>query len=146
MKVGPIRMIVFLLLALGAGWLGAYGANSWSEQKTKAQGIHNFVHHELDLSSTQQQQLSKLEADFAVKRKSLELSLRAANADLAAAMEAEHEYGPKVNSAIETVHERMGALQKATVEHVFDMRRLLTAEQQKAFDARVGNALTANLE
>ena len=146
MKVGPIRIIVFLLLALGAGWLGAYGANYFSQKNTEAQGIHNFVHHELDLSTTQQQELDKLEAEFAVKRKSLELSLRAANADLAAAMEAEHGYGPKVNSAIENVHGRMGSLQKATVEHVFNMRRLMTAEQQKAFDARVGNALTANLE
>jgi len=48
--------------------------------------------------------------------------------------------------AIEAVHENMGALQKATVEHIFNMRRLLTDEQQKAFDARVGNALTANQE
>ena len=59
-------------------------------------------------------------------------------------MDAEHEYGPKVNAAIETVHDRMGQLQKATVEHVFAMRRLLTPQQQQAFDARVGLALTTD--
>ena len=146
MKLSLFRIIALLLLALGAGWLGASGANYWMQQNTDTQGIHGFVHDELDLSDRQQQQLDRLEAEFAVRQKSLELSLRAANADLASAMEAEHQYGPKVGSAIETVHDRMGALQKATVEHVFNMRRLLTRQQQKAFDARVGKALTANPE
>ena len=36
----------------------------------------------------------------------------------------------------------MGALQKATVAHVFDMRAVLTPEQAKAFDAEVIAALT----
>lgn len=146
MKIGPVRFIMLLALALAAGWLGSYCANYWSQQDVETQGIHNFLHNELDLTDSQVAQLGALEADFAIKQKSLELSLRAANADLAAAMEAEHEYGPKVSSAIEAVHEKMGALQKATVEHVFNMRRLLTDKQQDAFDARVGNALTANQE
>lgn len=146
MKLGPGRILLFLALALVAGWLGSYCANYWSQRDVETQGMHSFVHHELNLTDGQVAQLEALEADFAIRQKSLELSLRAANADLAAAMEDEHEYGPKVSSAIEAVHAKMGALQKATVEHIFNMRRLLTDEQQKAFDARVGNALTANQE
>ena len=146
MKLTPVRIIILLALALAAGWLGSYCASYWSQRNVETHSIHSFVHDELDLTDSQLVQLEKLEANFTVKQKSLELSLRAANADLAAAMEAEHEYGPKVSLAIETVHEKMGALQKATVEHIFNMRRLLTDEQQKAFDARVGNALTANQE
>ncbi len=146
MKIGPVRIIMLTLLALAAGWIGAFGAGHWSRQDTQSQGIHGFVHGELDLSGDQKLALDELESGFAVRQKSLELSLRAANADLAAAMEQEHEYGPKVNAAIETVHDRMGQLQKATVEHVFAMRRLLTPDQQRAFDARVAGALTANPE
>ena len=146
MKLSPVRIIILLALAFAAGWLGSYCASHWPQQNVETQGFHGFVHDELDLTDSQLAQLEKLETDFAIKQKSLELSLRAANADLAAAMEAEHEYGPEVSLAIETVHEKMGALQKATVEHIFNMRRLLTDEQQIAFDARVGNALTANQE
>ncbi|MEH6759083.1 MAG: Spy/CpxP family protein refolding chaperone [Parasphingorhabdus sp.] len=80
--------------------------------------MHSFIHDELDLTDSQLTQLEALEAGFAVKQESLELSLRAANADLA--------------TAIEAVHHKMGALQKATVEHIFNMRRLLTDEQQKS--------------
>ena len=36
----------------------------------------------------------------------------------------------------------MGALQKATVAHVFDMRAVLTPQQARAFDAEVIAALT----
>src|SRR3546814_17345582 len=79
---------------------------------------------------------------FAVERARLEGSARAANARLAQAMENEHEYGPEVSAAIDEVHARMGDLQKATVRHVFDMREILDAEQQRQFDRKVSDALT----
>jgi len=84
------------------------------------------------------QALDELESKFGMKRRSVELSLRASNANLAAAMEEEHQYGPKVSQAIEGVHEQMGELQKVTIAHVFQMRLILTP----AFDRRVGDALS----
>ena len=57
-------------------------------------------------------------------------------------MEDEHENGPEVNAAIDDVHGKMGELQKATVQHVFDMREILTPEQQPLFDRKVSEALT----
>lgn len=144
MKVGPFRIALLILLALGAGFLGAVGANQWAAQNVDNTSLHSFVHDELELSDKQLQTLDEMEDKFSIKRRSLELSLRAANATLADAMDQEHEYGPKVASAIETVHERMGELQKATVQHVFEMRSILTPQQQEAFDQRVGDALTAD--
>lgn len=86
--------------------------------------------------------MESLEANFAVEQARLESSARAANARLAQAMEAEHEYGPEVGAAIDEVHERMGALQKATVRHVFAMREILDPDQQRRFDRQVSAALT----
>ena len=144
MKIGPLRIALLILLSLGAGYLGSLGASKWMSRTAESTSLHSFVHDELELSSEQLQSLEEMEDKFAVKRRSLELSLRAANATLAEAMDEEHEYGPKVSVAIETVHERMGELQKATVEHVFEMRGILTPDQRKAFDQRVSEALTAN--
>ena len=59
-------------------------------------------------------------------------------------MSEEHRYGPKVGAAIDQVHTRMGDLQKATIRHVFDMRGLLEANQQAAFDREVNKALTSD--
>ena len=42
------------------------------------------------------------------------------------------------------VHGQMGELQKATVQHVFDMREILEPEQQRLFDRKVSEALTSN--
>ena len=100
------------------------------------------MHDELTLTNEQKQRLETLEARFAVERARLEASARAANAQLAQAMEAEHEYGPGVGTAIDEVHARMGDLQKATVRHVFDMREILDPDQQRRFDQQVSKALT----
>jgi hypothetical protein len=144
MKFGPFRIAALIFLALGAGFLGSLAASKWSATNGDSTSLHGFVHHELNLSEGQMQNLDRIEDDFAVKHRTLELSLRAANSRLATAMDEEHEYGPKVASAIEDVHERMGDLQKATIAHVFEMRTLLTPDQQRAFDRHVSDALTAD--
>lgn len=143
MKMTLARIILLLVLAVAAGALGALASDRWMGETSKEGGLHDFVHEELDLTAAQEAQLDTIEEDFALERRRLELSLRAANADLAAAMEDEHEYGPKVSAAIDGVHASMGELQKATIRHVFEMRSLLDERQKRAFDRKVGNALTS---
>lgn len=145
MKLRPWAIGLILLLALGAGALGAALQTRWANE-AGSQGLHAFVHHELDLSDQQEQELERLETQFSLRRRALDLAMRAANADLAAAMESEHRYGPKVAQAIERVHAAMGDMQKATVEHVFAMRAILDAQQQREFDRRVSEALTQDSE
>ncbi|GGD60882.1 periplasmic heavy metal sensor [Croceicoccus mobilis] len=142
MKFGPLQLLMALVLAIAAGCLGAFAASEWREP-AKAQTLHAYVQEEFDLDAEQQARLDALHADFAVERKQMELALRAANSRLAAAMDEEKEYGPKVAMAIDEVHASMGDLQKATVRHVFAMRALLHADQQRLFDRRVAASLTS---
>lgn len=143
MRIGGLQILAAIVLAIAAGCLGAFAASEWRETG-RPQTLHDFVHEELNLDATQSASLARLEARFAAERKELDLSLRAANARLAAAMDEEHTYGPKVSGAIDDVHTRMGALQKATVRHVFAMRALLDPEQQRRFDRKVASSLTAD--
>ena len=136
-----LHIALAVLLAALAGSLGALGADRWANHDADT-GLHAFVHDELTLTNEQKQRLEALEARFAVERARLDASARAANAQLAQAMEAEHEYGPRVGAAIDKVHARMGDLQKATVRHVFDMREILDPDQQRRFDQQVSKALT----
>ena len=106
--------------------------------------LHALLHDQLDLDAAQHARLDALEARFAVRRKALELEMRADNAKLAAAIEAEHGYGPQVASAIDQSHMAMGQLQKETLEHVFAMRALLKPDQAPKFDEAVVKALTAD--
>lgn len=135
------HLVLAVLLAALAGCLGALAADRWSNNDTEG-SLHQFVHDELSLTADQEQRLDALEARFAVEQARLEASARAANAQLAQAMETEHEYGPEVSAAIDEVHARMGDLQKATVRHVFDMREILDPDQQLQFDRKVSAALT----
>ena len=104
--------------------------------------LHALLHDQLNLDPAQHAKLDALEAQFAVRRKALELEMRADNARLAAAIEAEHGYGPQVSSAIDQSHMAMGELQKETLEHVFAMRELLRPDQTAKFDGAVVKALT----
>src|SRR3546814_5423431 len=87
--------------------------------------------------------MDEIERRFAIRRQALELELRADNARLADAIQAEHGYGPAVGAAIDRSHQAMGELQKETLEHVFAMRAVLTPEQAAKFDATVVRARSA---
>ena len=104
--------------------------------------LHDVLHHKLALDATQEARLQILEQRFAVQRRAFELELRADNARLAEAIEAEHGNGPRVAAAVDQSHAAMGELQKATLAHIFAMRQLLRPNQTGQFDQAVVKALT----
>lgn len=133
-----LTLILTLLAAIGGTWIGARYIYDQRHQPS----LHEFVHEELELSPEQKQRLEVLEQDFAVRRRSREAELRAANAELARAIQAKHEYSPEVQAAVERFHDAMGELQKETILHVLAMRTVLTPDQALEFDKRIGEALT----
>lgn len=104
--------------------------------------LHDVLHHKLALDAGQKARLELLERQFAVQRRALELELKADNARLAEAMEAEHGNGPLVAAAVDRSHAVLGELQKATLSHIFAMRQLLRPDQTAPFDRAVVKALT----
>ncbi|NBC36425.1 periplasmic heavy metal sensor [Novosphingobium sp. FSY-8] len=140
------RGLLALAVALGfvAALAGTWVGRQWLAPPPTdgANDIHAFVHQRLDLDPAQTTRIEAIEADFAIRRRALEAELRADNARLAAAIEAEHGYGPKVAEAVDASHHAMGALQKASLEHVFAMRGVLRPDQAARFDAAVVRALT----
>ena len=104
--------------------------------------LHEVLHHQLHLDDAQEARLTILEQRFAVQRRALELEMRADNARLAEAIEAEHGNGPRVAAAVDRSHTAMGGLQKATLAHMFAMRQLLRPDQAAQFDRAVVKALT----
>ena len=104
--------------------------------------LHAVLHRQLSLDSEQERQLEALESAFAVRRRALELEMRAENARLAGAIAAEHGNGPRVAAAVDASHRTMGQLQKETLAHIFAMRELLRPDQAAKFDAAVTKALT----
>lgn len=112
----------------------------------QSSALHELLHEEIGLDERQLAQIEELEATFAARRRALEAEIRAENARLAAAIQAERGYGPRVTAEIERSHQIMGELQKATLEHIFAMRTVLRPDQAERFDRAVVRTLTAEAE
>jgi len=131
--------LVAFCVALGASWLARCLP---ALHHVEGGELHVLMHETLKLDPAQKTRIEALEAGFAQQRNALDGELRDANADLATAMESEHQYGPKVANAVDRSHRAMGDLQKATLRHVFAMRAVLRPDQAAQFDAAVARALT----
>ena len=143
MKLAWQGLIITALVAFAAGgggvWLGMHAFH-----QARHPGLHDVVHQSLDLTAAQTTRIEAIEAEFATRRRALELEMQAANTELAAAIRDERGYGPRVTAAIARFHHAMGELQSETIRHVFAMRDELTPEQQAIFDATIVEALTAD--
>ncbi len=135
-------LLFTLLLAMVAAcigtWIGIAAANRGSDSPS----MHAFVHEELQLSADQERRLEAIEARYAERRRLRETELRAANVQLAAAIQERHAYSPEVQAAVDRIHRAMGELQKETILHVLEMRTVLTPNQAAQFDERISEALT----
>ncbi|NML04323.1 periplasmic heavy metal sensor [Sphingomonas sp. G-3-2-10] len=142
MDVRRILLIAFIafVAAIGGVATGRYLLPAPHQPNAE---LHLLLHHGLDLDVKQQAQLDELERQFALRKKALEMALRADNARLAAAIQAEHSAGPQVREAVDRIHVAMGELQKETLAHVFAMRAILRPDQAARFDKAVVKALTA---
>jgi nickel and cobalt resistance protein CnrR len=140
LRTSAVLIALTLLAALLGGWAGVrYGLR----EARAPQQLDELLHQRLHLSAAQKQQLTALEADYALRRRGYETQMRAANRDIARAITVRHRYDDDAQSAISQLHRAMMELQEATVQHVLAMRALLTADQVHQFDQTVDQALTA---
>ncbi|MBD8617314.1 heavy-metal resistance protein [Sphingomonas sp. PP-CE-3G-477] len=138
------RNLLTMLLAFLAALAGVViGCRIMLPHGHRGSEIHALIHANIELDARQDAAIDALEADFSVTRQRYEAQLRADNAHLASAIAEEHGNGPKVAAAIDRSHHDMGELQKATLAHVFAMRRVLRPDQAATFDTVVVRALTS---
>ena len=146
MKVSVRSALVTVVLAFAAGIGGMWLGHQLLTAPAHDHSLHAMVHEELSLTADQERDLQALEAAFATRREALEGEMRKANVELAAAIRASETAGPAVEAAVHHFHDAMGELQAETIEHVFAMRKVLTPDQRKRFDDKIGQALTADAE
>lgn len=133
-----IGAVAVIALALVGVWIGRLMQPQIHHSGAE---LHALMHDGLDLDPAQERALDALEREFAHRREALEARLKADNTRLAQAIADEHEYGPRVSAAVDAIHVAMGELQKATLEHIFEMRAILRPDQQAKFDASVAESL-----
>jgi Spy/CpxP family protein refolding chaperone len=138
--------LVTAILSAAIGAAAAWGAMTWQAERARPADLHRIVHQQLDLSPEQTRRLDEIEAAYARERGPLEAEVRAANAELSAAIAESRGDTAEVRAAVHHFHSAMGDLQMATIRHVFDMRSVLTPSQAEAFDRAVVEALRADAD
>jgi nickel and cobalt resistance protein CnrR len=138
------RLLLIALIAFLAAIAGVFIGRAFIARQAPVESeLHALLHDDLDLNGAQKAKMEVIERRFATRKRALEQELRNDNARLAAAIQAEHGYGPAVGSAVDHSHAVMGQLQKETLEHIFAMRSVLNPDQAARLDAAVVKALTA---
>ena len=92
---------------------------------------HAWLHDTLGLHGDQIDGLEEIEIRFAKRQAELESAIVEANAKLAVALREDRAYSPRVEAAVDEIHQAQAKLQKATVEHLVEMEAVLTSEQYK---------------
>jgi nickel and cobalt resistance protein CnrR len=125
------RILIFFLAVVVVAALSAMCTHRWMHSRPipSEAAAHQWLHDELHLTSEQLKALEPIEARYAERQRTLTQQLREANRELARVMGEDKRYTPRVAAAVEMIHMRMGELQKASLEHVFEMRTVLTPEQ-----------------
>lgn len=127
-------VLVVAATGLLSGALGVYAGLSFLGGQGGRGSLDDVVHHELGLSPDQDRALGEIEERFAARKAVLEAEMRAATRAIAEAVSEEQAYTPQVEVEVERFHETMGELQRETMLHVFEMRAVLTPDQQVRFD------------
>ena len=90
---------------------------------------HEWIHKQLELTQGELKALEPIETKFAERKRNLMGEIRSANKELAEAIKHDQTDSPRVSAAVERIHHAQGELQEATLEHVFEMKGILTPEQ-----------------
>lgn len=137
----PGFVLTFIAAVLAAGFGGWLGATKVAERSRPA-SVHHLLLEGIDVTPDQDRRLTALASEYEDLKRRRQTELRAANAELAAAILEGHAYTPQVQRAVDRFHHTMGAFQAETIVHVLEMRSVLTPEQATRLDRRVAEALT----
>lgn len=95
----------------------------------QTESAHQWLHEKLRITPAQHSALAPIEEHFAKQQNRYSTNLLEAKRHLAYIMSEDKAYTPRVAAAVDQVHRCMGDLQNASIEHVFEMRTVLTPSQ-----------------
>ena len=129
-KITGFFLLIVLLAGVAAFCAARFTSSCGSCGMSMASSTpHDWLHDQLQLTSEQKKALEPIEARFHENYERANTQLLEANRELARTLGQTKEFSPEVDAAIEKVHHRMGELQKLSIQHIFEMKTVLTPEQ-----------------
>mgnify|MGYP001383926421 CR=1 FL=1 len=128
-----LLLLVVALVSAGSSYLMrcCMTRNGCSHCASVREGTdaHRWIHEQLGLSADQERQLEPMEQRYHAETQHLQEVIRLANMELGQALLEDREVTDRVRNAIQRVHDAQGQLQQKAIEHVVEMKSVLTAEQ-----------------
>lgn len=126
-KWGFLLTLIFTAFVSVA--VSIFGMRLWTSQQMTKQDAHQWIHKQFRLTKEQDLALSPIEKKYKLRKKELMDEMSRANRELADAILTDPGHSPSVDLAVKKIHFIMGELQKVTLDHVFEMKAVLTKEQ-----------------
>ncbi len=126
-------LVVIFLVALLGGGLGCFfgmrsNASSACPSCCSDKGT-DWLHRELNSTASQNAKLDIIDKNFSGRKEQLQAALDEANRKLGETLITERAFTPPVEKSLEMIHHAMADLQKASIEHLFEMKEVLEPEQ-----------------
>mgnify|MGYP003625887251 FL=1 len=138
-------IMIVACAAIGGVLLGQNFLGKSSSVHHHAGGdMHALFHHDLNLTAQQDKQLTLIEKDFRRQTAMLGEQMKLANMELAEAIKDGGYSSSQVQVEVDKIHGTMGALQKLTLQHLADMRSVLSDDQNKTLEEKVVEQLYRN--
>ncbi|MDR1305478.1 MAG: periplasmic heavy metal sensor [Verrucomicrobiales bacterium] len=101
---------------------------------------------QIGLSAEQEKDINAIRAQFAASQHRCQSLMRQRNRELAAVILADRADSPRVQAAVEKIHEAMGDMQKATLNSIFAAKDVLTPAQYEQLLRLVAGQLSAGAD
>ncbi|MEQ1785061.1 MAG: periplasmic heavy metal sensor, partial [Hyphomonadaceae bacterium] len=99
------------------------------------------LHQSVPLDAAEEARLDAKEQEFTARRAGIENRMKTANARLADAIRSDPRWSPEVEAITLEIESAAAELQRATLEHVFQMRDGLDPEHRATYDDALIGAL-----
>ena len=145
MKSAARGLILLALVAAIAGAACWFTARHLSRTGHGEPGdAHAWIHTQLGITAEQEKALEPIEQRYAEQKKHFGEMLRIANAELGRAILEDRSDSARVKAAVARIHQAQGELQNATLQHIFEMKSVLTPQQyERLLQATAGALSTA---
>lgn len=126
-----IRVVALLVGVCVVACIACWITARYVERHAQHEAVqtHAWIHTQLGITHEQDKALEPIEQRFEEKKKHYAELMRIANKELAQAILEDRADSPRVTAAVERIHQAMGELQNATLQHIFEMKPVLTPLQ-----------------
>ena len=142
------QITFFLIIIACAGFSGVWiGQNTLMVRQhahENAGDMHSVFHDKLNVTGEQEEQFVEFEKEFKRLKTLYQGQMKIANMELAQAIKEGGYQSPEIEDIVHDIHKSMGSLQSLSLQHLVDMHKILSEEQNRKLQEMVIEQLQRN--